>query len=499
MKRVFACMLALLLLASSAILFASAETEKEDTQMNKKHYGLHVEADGTMTLEGKAFYGFGLNYFGAFAHSYYDEGETPAYVAAFAAIREHNIPFVRLPLCGYYPDYYERFDEDPEPLFACMKSILDTAEQNQVGVIVSLMWWDPAIALHVGGKRSDMGKEDSAVLEYAKKYSEAVVSRFADHPAVWGWEIGNEYNLNADLCDPEYKQFLWDMNYPGTERTDVDGYDYYTSTELAYFYAEIGKVIRKYDNYRMITTGNGEMRPYAYALFSAAKKANDKHLWTMKWDIDKLTKFNTINAIYTPDPLDTMCFHLQHGTGGSQNPAYELEFERFYRTVSSLEYFKAYADAAKAQSKALFFGEFGDMRDMEGAPDAIDKFREVAGWITEAGIQLAASWQFQDYTEEGINGQKLDALSDFNVDLRKNGKQELSAAWAEHTVIHEDTTDSSASSAETTVPTTADAKTTTGTASASGCGSATVGSAVITGAVGTAAVLIAKKKKKADQ
>lgn len=87
MKRVFACMLALLLLASSAILFASAETEKEDTQMNKKHYGLHVEADGTMTLEGKAFYGFGLNYFGAFAHSYYDEGETPAYVAAFAAIR----------------------------------------------------------------------------------------------------------------------------------------------------------------------------------------------------------------------------------------------------------------------------------------------------------------------------------------------------------------------------------------------------------------------------
>ena len=94
---------------------------------------------------------------------------------------------------------------------------------------------------------------------------------------------------------------------------------------------------------------------------------------------------------------------------------------------------------------------------------------------------------------------KLDALSDFNVELRKNGKQELSAAWAEHTVIHEDTTDSSASSAETTVPTTADAETTTGTASASGCGSATVGSAVITGAVGTAAVLIAKKKKKADQ
>ena len=54
-------------------------------------------------------------------------------------------------------------------------------------------------------------------------------------PGIWGWEIGNEYNLGADLCDRSFKNYLW----PGAVNTN--GFDYYTSAELQVFYREISE------------------------------------------------------------------------------------------------------------------------------------------------------------------------------------------------------------------------------------------------------------------
>lgn len=426
-------LLATLFLLEQTTLAEGITAENKETTkgaLNAMRYGLHVETDGTVTLEGQPFYGFGLNYFGAFAHSYADDSS--AYEAAFAAIGARNIPFVRLPLCGYYPDFYESFDENPEAMLEKMQAVLDSAASHQVGVIVTLMWWDPAIALHVNGKRADMGQTDSAVMTYARQYVEAVVARFADHPAVWGWEIGNEYNLDADLCDANLETYLWDMRYPGTERSSLDGRDYFTSAEMVQFYTEIATVIRKYDSYRMISTGNSEMRTSAFALYQASQRANGEHLWNVTWHTDTREKFDQINAICTPDPVNTVSFHLQHGTQGSEKPAYVLSLGRFRTTISTADYFRAYAETARAQNKALFLGEFGDLIDMEQAPDAIDVFRQITDWIREADIQLAASWQFQDYTEEGINGQKLDVLSACNLELQAEGKQNTDAAWLPH-------------------------------------------------------------------
>ena len=196
-----------------------------------------------------------------------------------------------MPLCGFYPTYYDLYDSDPELVFTYMDKVINEAEKNGIGIIASLMWWDPAIAAHVGEKRAYMGIEGSKTLEYAKNYTAAIVQRYADHPAIWGWEIGNEYNLNADLCDKNLKDFLWYQNAPGMTYDNIDGYDYYTSAELNCFYTEIAKVIRRYDDYRMISTGNSEMRPFARALWEGSQKINSKHLWNLKWDTDTYEEF----------------------------------------------------------------------------------------------------------------------------------------------------------------------------------------------------------------
>ncbi len=421
------CVAALLISLLSGATFASFAAG-EDNTMNRDKYGLHVEADGTITLRGEPFYGFGVNYFAAFArHVESEDMTTEEFKAGLAGLASYNIPFVRLPLSGYAASYYDVYDEDAERVFGYMKAVLDECEKNHIGVIVSLMWWDAALPAHVKGKRSDMGNPESEVVKYAKKYVTDVVSRFADHPAVWGWEIGNEYNLGADLCDKECKEFLWHP-YESMPLDGVNGYDYYTSEEMAVFYKEIAGVIRKYDTYRMITTGNGEMRPYSYALYQQGKEKDENHFWELRWDQNSREEFVFMNELMTPDPIDTVCFHLQHGTADGKN-RYVMNFRYFGRNMSPDEYFKAYRDTAKNLGKACFFGEFGDMLDMENAPDMLDKFKEVTSAISKADIQIASLWQFQDYTDEGTAGQKLEVLSDLNKKLAAEGKQGSESVW----------------------------------------------------------------------
>lgn len=412
-----------------SLLAGASYADEGGKLMNEDRYGLHVEQDGTVTLRGEPFYGFGVNYFAAFARYADSENQrTDEFKAGIAGLASYNIPFIRIPLCGYYPSYYEVYDRDPERVFSYLKEVLDECEKYHIGVIGSLLWWEAVIPAHVQGKRSDMGDPESEAVKYAKKYVEDVVSRFADHPAIWGWEIGNEYNLGADLCDSEFKQFLWPQNIDNMPLDNVNGFDYYTADEMAVFYSEIAKVIRKYDSYRMISSGNGEMRPAAYALHEQSKTKNNGHVWELRWDQNTREQFEIMNELMTPDPVDTVCFHLQQATyDGSRR--YIMNFRYFGRNMSSKEYFEAYYETAKSLGKACYFGEFGDMLEMENDPGMIDKFKEITTAISESGIQIASLWQFQDYTDQGSAGLKLEVLSELNKMLAAEGKQSGEDDW----------------------------------------------------------------------
>ena len=428
-------------ICAAAFLLALTPSALAGEKMEDNKYGFHVESDGTITLEGEPFYGFGVNYFGAFVrYAEQKENCTKDFINGLAGLASYNIPFIRMPLCGFYPSYYDFYDEEPEKVFSYMDEVLEECQKNKIGVVVSLMWWDAVVAAHVGEKRADMGVTGSKTLEYAKAYTKAIVERYVSHPAVWGWEIGNEYNLDADLCDKQFKQFLWWEGIDGMPLDDISGRDYFTSEELQIFYKEIAGVIREYDGYRMITTGNGEMRPFAYAIHKASSKAGEDHVWNMAWTGNTKKQFENMNEYMTPDPIDTVCFHLQHATADGSNK-YVLSHSVFGKTLTSEEYFKAYYDVSKKLGKGCFFGEFGDMLDMENAPDMMDKFKTVTDAISNSGIQIAALWQFQDYTDKGPAGLKLEYLSELNKNLVSNGKQKTDKAWAEKEEITETATE----------------------------------------------------------
>lgn len=445
LKRIIPLVLSSVLLLGAACslgtLTASAGAAPETTAADgsvRYNYGLHVEPDGTITLEGKPFWGFGLNYFGAFCHY---EGGSLSFEDmknAFPVIAEHNIPFVRLPLGGFYPDYYDRYEQDPESIIAKMQEVLDAAAASRVGVIVSLFWWDAALPEHLGEQRASMGKADSRTVQYAKEYATTVVSRFVNHPAVWGWEIGNEYNLGADLCSTNFKDFLWGEGTPGFPDRERNGYDYYTSDEMAVFVSEVAGAIRAVDGYRMITTGTSEMRGSAWHMHMASRRPTSKHMWTIDWTADTKAQFEKAIGLYTPDPTDTVSFHLQFGTAGAAEPEYVFSVSRAGKgELSVADYFKVYAETAKSLGKGLYFGEFGDFIDMESAPDMPEKFRDVAGWITDAGIQIASLWQYQDFYDTGAGALKYDVLADLNAAFRTQGLQDVVSPWGEHEPVTE--------------------------------------------------------------
>ena len=448
--------------------------------MNIHQYGFHVE-DGVIMLEGKPFYGFGVNYFGAFSH--YEDGYLPdpqTFKDGFAGMAEHNIPFVRIAL-GYYSSFYDRYNQDPQGTLNKIREVLDAAEARHVGVVLSLFWHDAALAEHVGEKRADMGEGESRTLAYAKEFTATIVKEFADHRALWGWEIGNEYNLDADLCDRNLQGFL-----PGGFTFDnPSGRDYFTSDETAFFFEAVASTIRRYDGYRMISNGCSEMRTCAWNMHKATMRLKKDHLWDINWSQDTRTDFERIVSLYTPDSVDTVSFHFQSGSSGAAEPSYTLSYPVFAgeEALTVPGFLDAYVQAAKSAGKALYLGEFGDFRDMEGAEDCPEMFRTLCGWVSDAGIQIASLWQFQDYTDSGVGGEKLDILSEINTALKESGKLYTDVAWGlaedpEDTTAEPDTsapTDSSTDAVtepSTSAPTTEAPETSeTAAPTSGGCGS----------------------------
>lgn len=426
--------LCLPMLALTGCVHAHSQRNAADAET----LGLTVDKNGTILLAGKPYYGFGVNSF-SLVIRYIEGSEKSLYRSQFELLKKYGIPYIRVNFGGYWPEYYEKFDADPEGVLSRMRDVVQCAEEYKIGLICSLLWYDASIPAHVGEHRSDMGNSSSKTVKYAVEYVSRIVSEFRDSPAVWAWEIGNEYNLCADLCDPDFHSRLPDG--PCTPESP-SGYDFYTSEELMRFYTAVGAAIREQDPVRMISSGNGDLRCASKSLRSAAARMNtETHLWREDWKPDTVEDFYEMCAYFTPDPIDTISFHLQHAEQDEAgNASFLLLLDRFGGRQSTLEYLQLYAAAARKANKALYFGEMGDMLWMEDDENAASVFKNVADWITDAGIQLASSWQFSKNsliaTDSGIDGEKLKILQEKNQNYIDEGKADTVTYWSNKQKIH---------------------------------------------------------------
>src|SRR5690606_5054729 len=100
---------------------------------------------------------------------------------------------------GYWPAQQRLFLTNRAMFFERLDRVVRCAETNRIGLIPSLFWYFATVPDLMGESIDQLGNPESDSIKHIREYTAAVVSRYQTSPAIWGWEFGNEYNLECDL------------------------------------------------------------------------------------------------------------------------------------------------------------------------------------------------------------------------------------------------------------------------------------------------------------
>jgi endo-1,4-beta-mannosidase len=223
----------------------------------------------------------------------------------------------------------------------------------------------------MGEHIDEYGNPNSKTIEYVRRYTEEVVQRYKDSPAIWGWEFGNEYSLDCDLPNAaEHRPPVWPDLGTAKVRTERDELRF---VHLRVAYVEFAKAVRKSDRSRPIFTGN-----------SVPRRAAWHNVKEKKWTADSEAQFAEILMRDNPDPVNTISVHLYPESKG--------DYSGGAKTIA-----EAVAVANKhalASGKPLCIGEFGAPRQLGARAEQESAFQQFLDAIVKERVPLAMFWVF---------------------------------------------------------------------------------------------------------
>ena len=322
--------------------------------------GVTVDPAGRLLQNGQPVRAIGVNYFSAFVRTLRgDKGsQNTSYADGFRTLDEYHVPFARFAATGFWPADMRLYQNDPEQYFRQLDAVVAAAERHGVGLIPSLFWHSSLVPDLVGESCNQWGNPQSKTHKFMRTYVRQVVTRYADSPAIWGWEFGNEYNLRADLPggSKHWPPVAVRLGTPAT-RSDQDEL---TSDMLRIALVEFAREVRRHDPYRLITSGHSHLRAAAWHL-------STERTWTADTPAQQLEML----ALLHPDPIDVVSVH-----------AYGDDVGRIAWA----------AEAARKLGKPLLIGEFGVLG--EETPEIRRQFLDVLDQVERSGAPLAAVWVF---------------------------------------------------------------------------------------------------------
>ena len=366
--------------------------------------GLYVQ-NGVLLKGGKAYRGVGANYFSLFSRLLENPDDTSGFTN-LAALAQARIPFVRFMCSGFWPINHQLYLTDRSAYFSRLDQVVRCAEANGIGLIPSFFWNSSSVPDLMGEPMDELGNPRSKTIAFIRSYTEEVVKRYKDSPAIWGWEFGNEYNLGCDLPNAvEHRPPVWPTLGTATKRS---GRDDPTFAQVRVALEAFSGTVRKFDGKRVIISGNSIPRG------SAWHNTREK-----TWTTDSAEQFNEILLRDNPDPLDTICIHLYPDKGGY--PAGTTSLQAVVALTQKL---------AVQAGKPLFIGEFGVTQEECTREQQQAVFAEMLGAIERERVPLAAFWVFDLYlqhndwnvTFSNERAWMLDAIMQINSRLRNELK-----------------------------------------------------------------------------
>jgi hypothetical protein len=323
--------------------------------------GLTVR-DGVLMKDGQPWRGIGVNYFDCFLRTLKDGNDT-SYDAGFQTLGERRIPFARFCATGFWPRDMKLYQTDRAEYFRRLDGVVKSAEKHNVGLVASLFWHYACVPDLVGEPMDQWGNPQSKTHAWMREYVREVVTRYRRSPALWAWELGNEYSLQANLPNAKnHRPPVHPSLGTATNRTERDEV---TFTMVRVAFTEFAKAVREHDPDRLIVTGD------SFPRLSAWHQEHEKN-----WKHDTKEQFQEMLAKANPDPVSGISLH-----------AYEDDDERFAWAV----------EVSRKLKKPIFIGEFGAQKE---TPEQAAKFQRLLKAIRASGIPMAAVWVF-DYKRQG--------------------------------------------------------------------------------------------------
>lgn len=228
-----------------------------------KQLGLYVK-DGVIMLGDKPFYGIGTNYY-EIAYKFITDPIADDFEAGIKKVKEQKIPYIRVRFSSYAGEGMDVFYDNPAMFFRGMDRVVELCEQYKIGIIADLAWTTMYYKTEGQTTQDFITTADGEGFQKMISYMQTIVKRYKNSPAIWGWEVGNEFNLACSVA-PE----------------NLDPQD------LGNFFAYVMEKIKEADGTdRVITTGNSQNRHA------------QKNLWKNgNWNADTLEETKEMLEIF---------------------------------------------------------------------------------------------------------------------------------------------------------------------------------------------------------
>ena len=188
------------------LAFACTGCDNGDNDSNKpapvekpEHLGLYEE-DGVMMKDGKPYYGVGVNYYNLLNSAFAQKWDITPSLQALETLKTYDVRVIRFNVAGYKQEEWNYVTKLEDMYFEKFDAIVAKAEELEIGLIPSFFWSHGAVSDYFDEPSGTAySQRDSKTTQFMLEFTEKVVKRYAESPAIYGWEYSNEVNLVSDL------------------------------------------------------------------------------------------------------------------------------------------------------------------------------------------------------------------------------------------------------------------------------------------------------------
>jgi hypothetical protein len=336
-------------------------------------------------------------------------------MARKAIVDAHDIgvTYLRVSVTGYYPIEFDQpwrsdlslWRDNPTEYWALFDQMMNDLYSNEMRIVPVFMWnWIQFPAMTGENAYQMITDPNSDSYQLLKEYITEFVERYKDHPALYFYELTNEFNKYADL---DMVGRCSDGKSPPPPSCEPIGN--FTTDQMIAFTSRLADHVRSLDPDHLVSSGFTMPRPAAQHLRRTPEFSADGPDWSR----DSLAEFKE-NLSDIHSGMDIVSVHFYNKVYyGEERSNIRLDIAG-HTNADLLEIVKQTTDGL---GKRLFVGEFGDQSPYIKSDKRALFTHNVLDKIVELEIPYSAAWIWEYYPRNPYTPDPFFSLEPGRTDL----------------------------------------------------------------------------------